>query len=155
MVQRRDLRRAATMAALLISLPACGGEKPAARSEPASPASTDQAQSEAAELGAEITSVLDRVLAYATSRSGLKPRTVAEVGLDSLTPVIVRRVATEGTDLVVSAAFRRAEGRRVVQCRGTKRVLEDLTLLGHYELACTMAEGGTRTFVVEPAGPGK
>jgi hypothetical protein len=140
--------------ALLLSLTACGGDaKPSPESGPASTIGATQPQDEAAQLGAEIISVLDRVLAYASARSGQAPATIAEVGLDSLTPKFVRRVSRQGRDLVVTAAFRRPSGRAVTECRGSNRVFEDLSILGHYELACTVAGGGTRTFTIEPDAP--
>ena len=151
MLQRRDLLGAASLAALLLSLNACGGDaKPRPDAAPASTGSPSQAEDEAAQLGAEIISVLDRVLAYASARSGQAPATIAEVGLDSLTPKVVRRVSRQGRELVVTTAFRRPAGRAVTECRGSNRVFEDLSILGHYELVCTVASGGTRTFTIEP-----
>jgi hypothetical protein len=151
MLQRRDLLGAATLAALLLAPTACGGgDKPGATNRPEAVTGTDQAQNEATQLGAEITSVLDRVLAYASARSGRAPATVAEAGLDSLTPKVVRRVSRQGLDIVVTAAFRRPAGRAVTECHGTNRVLEDLSLTGHYELTCSVASGGVRTFTIEP-----
>jgi len=151
MLQRRDLFGAATLAALLLSLTACGGgEKPSAAKQPDAAGGSDQAQNEATQLGAEITNVLDRVLAYASARSGRAPETIAEVGLDSLTPKIVRRVSRQGRDILITAAFRRPAGRAVWECHGTNRLLEELSLMGHYELACSVAGGGIRTFTIEP-----
>ncbi|TFG48220.1 MAG: hypothetical protein E4H38_06830 [Gemmatimonadales bacterium] len=151
MLQRRNLLGAATLAALLLSLTACGGgEKPSAAKRPEAAGGSDQAQNEATQLGAEITNVLDRVMAYAVARSGRAPATIAEVGLDSLTPKIVRRVSRQGRDILISVAFRRPAGRAVSECHGTNRVLEELSLMGHYELTCTVAGGGTRTFTIEP-----
>jgi hypothetical protein len=154
MFQRRELLGAATRAALLLSLTGCGGDdKPRAESAPASSTRANQAEDEAAELGTEIISVLDRVLAYASARNGRAPETIAEVGLDSLTKKVVRRVSRQGRDLVVTAAFRRPAGRAVTECRGANRVFEDLSILGRYELTCTVAGGGTRTFTIEPEAP--
>jgi hypothetical protein len=139
------------VAALLLSLTACGGgEKPSAAKKPDAAGVTDQAQNEATQLGAEITNVLDRVLAYASARSGRAPATIAEVGLDSLTPKIVRRVSRQGRDILVTVAFRRPSGRAVLECHGTNRLLEDQSIMGHYELTCTVAGGGIRTFTIEP-----
>ncbi|MDH5284265.1 MAG: hypothetical protein OEW80_10315 [Gemmatimonadota bacterium] len=154
MFQRRDLLGAASLAALLVSLSACGGDaKPRPDSAPASRGNPSRPEDEAAQLGAEIITVLDRVLAYASARSGQAPATIAEVGLDSLTPTMVRRVSRQGRDLVVTAAFRRPAGHTVTECRGFNRVFEDLSILGHYELTCTVAGGGTRTFTIEPEAP--
>jgi len=151
MFQRRELLGAATLAALVLFLTACGGDaKPRAGSAPDSTGGPNREEKEAAQLGAEIISVLDRVLAYASARSGQAPATIAEVGLDSLTPKVVRRVSRQGRDLVVTAAFRRPTGRAVTECHGTDRVFEDLSILGHYELICIVAGGGTRAFTIEP-----
>ena len=151
MFQRRDLLGAATLAALLLAPTACGsGDKPSPARQPETGSGADQAQNEATQLGAEITNVLDRVLAYASARSGRAPATVAEVGLDSLTPKVVRRVSRQGLDIVVTAAFRRPAGRAVTECHGSNRVLEELSLMGHYELTCSVAGGGVRTFTIEP-----
>jgi hypothetical protein len=150
MLQRCDLLGAATLVALLLA-PACGGgDKPSAAKRPEAASGLDQAQNEATQLGAEITNVLDRVLAYASARSGRAPATIAEVGLDSLTPKVVRRVSRQGLDIVVTAVFRRPAGRAVTECHGTNRVLEELSLMGHYELTCSVTGGGIRTFTIDP-----
>jgi hypothetical protein len=144
---------AAGLAALLLSPAACGEKpRPPAQEGAAVPAveGADQAQSEATQLGRDMTNVLDRVLAYASARGGRAPESVAEVGLDSLTPKLVRRVSRQGRDIAVTVGFRNPNGRVVLSCQGTNRVLEDLTLLGHFELPCAVADGGTRTFTVEP-----
>jgi len=151
MLERRDLLGAATLAALLLAPAACGGgDKPGAAQRTEAASGQDQAQNEATQLGAEITNVLDRVLAYASARSGKAPATIAEVGMDSLTPKVVRRVSRQGLDILVTAAFRRPAGRAVTECHGTNRALEELSLMGHYELTCSVAGGGIRTFTIEP-----
>jgi hypothetical protein len=132
---------------------ACGrdGEAhPRARSD----APVDPVQAEAELLGRELADILDRVMAYKSSHQGRLPSSFRQAGIDSLTTSFIRRLSRRGADPLVSIRFRRPSGRQIESCEATSVLLEDAMLhAGTFEIPCTMATGGVRTFTIAPPPP--
>lgn len=112
-------------------------------------------QAEADLLGRELFDVVDRVMAFRTSHGNRLPASLREAGIDSLTPLFVRRLGRSGTDPLVTVAFRKSGDRELRSCRGTNLVLEEALVNGAWEVTCDLLAGGSRTFTVKPAPPPK
>lgn len=112
-------------------------------------------QAEADLLGRELFDVVDRVMSFRTSHGNRLPASLREAGIDSLTPLFVRRLGRSGTDPLVTVAFRKSGDRELRSCWGTNLVLEEALVNGAWEVTCDLAAGGARTFTVKPAPPPK
>lgn len=130
----------------LLLAAACGrGERPAAAPRPGATPADD-----AALLGAEIFDVVDQVMSFRSAHSGHWPRTLREVGVDSLTRTTIRRYGLQGDTPVVTAVFRSQEGRQVTACRGSGDIQEEASLNGGaFTVACTLTGGGESDFKVQ------
>jgi hypothetical protein len=97
---------------------------------------------DAAYLGREIFDLVDRAADYKGSHRGKPPRTLKQMGLDSLDGPIVRRIATISDSSVVTVAYRQPRGRTVASCEATSRILEEAALNeGKFTLVCTTPSG--------------
>lgn len=149
MNSRWSSRRAGRRAALplLLLLLACGtGEEK--RAAPAAKVPTDPVLADATLLGNELRDVVDRVMAYRSSHQNRLPNSLRQAGIDSLAPQFVRRLERQGSDPLVTIAFRKLEGRAVSRCRGTNVVLEDIVMHGSFDLACDLTSGGFRSVTI-------
>lgn len=100
-------------------------------------------------LGREIFELVDRAADYRGAHLGHSPRSLREMGVDSLTPLLVRRIAVVGDSPVVTVAFRRPEGRALAACEGGLEVLEDAALKGgRFGILCTTPAGATARYEV-------
>jgi len=109
----------------------------------------DPAQADANQLGRELFEIVDRVMAYRSSHRNRLPTSLRQVGLDSLTPLFVRRLSRQGSDPLVTIAFRRPEGRVLRSCAGTSMVLESSVLHdGTFDVKCELTAGGVRHFEI-------
>jgi hypothetical protein len=149
--QRASLRSAAAAAAAALLLGACAGSGDALPAGAGVPTPADQASVDT--LGRELFELLDRLADYQAARDR-PPRSLREMGLDSLTPRTVRRLARDraGSGVVsVVVAWRRPDGRAVLACRGDRQVLEDAAMQeGRFGVVCTRADGSDEAFVVSP-----
>jgi hypothetical protein len=129
----------AVLAALLL---ACGkGDPAAARAAPPRTAA-DSAEVDATVLGREIYHLLDLASDYRGSHRGRLPRSLRDLGTDSLTTDIARRVNASGPEFTAGAAFRDPAGHFWVACTGELKVLEDAVIgAGRYTLTCTSPSG--------------
>ncbi|MGB7213287.1 MAG: hypothetical protein WBC97_11760 [Gemmatimonadales bacterium] len=144
--------------ALLCLVVAACGHKPAATSSAAASATdtatasdalSAEAQADAARLGHEMFDLVDKTMNYYSSHFGAFPENINGLGIDSLTPATVRRLAVHGKVPTVSVTFRHAEGHAVTSCSGTNKALEDSMLNGGaYSIDCTLADGTIRTITV-------
>ncbi|MFN8652466.1 MAG: hypothetical protein U0133_11220 [Gemmatimonadales bacterium] len=133
----------AALAALLAA--GCGGRDKA----PAAPASTPDQSAQL--LGRELADIVDRIMSYRSAHRNSLPASLRAAGIDSLTPVFSREYRRQGSDPFVTIRFRNPAGHPVTACSGTNMVLEDAMLhAGRFEIACELADGGTRTFAIEP-----
>jgi len=145
-------RSAARLTALLLAatVAGCGGDKPKpapARKPPV--VAADPAQADADLLGREVYDIVDRVMAYRSAHRNRLPTSLRQAGLDSLTPMFVRRLGRDGSSPRVTIVFRRAEGHVLRACAGTTLVLENSMLHdGAFDVECDLAAGGSRRFWV-------
>jgi hypothetical protein len=132
-------------AALGLAAPACGGDTADAR-RPAGPsraAAGDRGDAEV--LGREVFELVDRALDYRGSHRGRPAASLPQMGIESLTPATVRRVANVGREPLITVAFRRPQGRAFVSCRGDGRILEEAALNGgRFTVMCTANSGEQR-----------
>ena len=144
---------AALLAALLLS--ACTGT-PQSRTGRRSPEAEAAAQAEAEQLGREAADIIDRVMAYKSSHRDKLPTSLRQAGIDSLLPQFIRRLGREGSDPLVTIAFRSNAGREVTACSGTNLVLEDKLLrAGVFDVNCTLRDGSSRIFTIPLPPPPK
>jgi hypothetical protein len=129
-----------------------GGDASAGAATPAEQAAADT-------LGRELFLLLDQMAVYQGAHRGRPAHTVAELGRDSLSPTVVRRIVpgaaggpSDGPGALV--AFRRPGDRSPRACGATPQVLEDAALAGgRFTVHCTLADGSGRSFTVTPAAP--
>ena len=125
-----------------------GAPPPAGQHDTAS-----QAQQDARFLGKDLVDVLDQVLSYKTAHRGRIPRSLREVGIDSLGPATIRRISVENEQPIITVIYRQPAGRSVRSCRGGRDVLDESTLSGGaFTLNCILADG-TPASVHVPAPP--
>ncbi|HET8762734.1 MAG TPA: hypothetical protein VFM12_04920 [Gemmatimonadales bacterium] len=135
-------RALAVLAALLV---ACGKGKPAAEHAAALHTAADSAEMDATVLGREIYHLLDLASDYRGSHRGRLPRSLRDLGTDSLTNDIARSVNASGPEFTAGAAFREPAGHFWVRCSGELKVLEDAVIgAGRYTLTCTSPSGESR-----------
>ncbi len=144
--------RSLRLSGLLLAgaLAACSGDKPAAGHRPAANLPpVEPAQADANEIGRELYDIMDRVMAYRSSHRNRLPGSLRQAGLDSLTPMYVRRLGREGSDPLVTIAFRHSEGHVLRSCAGTSLILESSMLHdGTFEVLCDSVAGGSGRFRV-------
>jgi hypothetical protein len=130
----------------LLLLAGCNREKEPA----AAPRVEKSPAAEAAVLGGEIFDVIDQVMSFRSAHGGQWPRTLREVGVDSLTRSTIRRLSFPGGDPVVTALFRSAQGRQVAACRGGSGIQEEASLNGGvFTVSCSLTGGGVSDFKVQ------
>jgi len=106
-------------------------------------------QRDAHQLGREVFELVDRAIAYRSSHRGRPAATITQMGIESLTPITVRRVVNVQREPVVTVSFRRAQGREVVSCRGDSQILADASVNGgRFTLMCTTSSGVQRPMEV-------
>jgi hypothetical protein len=136
-------RRAAGALLLATAVWACGGA--ASDAGPAGGRGLDKLPPElrdAAFLGQEIFVLVDRAADYKGSHRGRPPRSLKQMGLDSLAGPVVRRITTVSDSSVITVAYRQARGRRVASCEANARILEEAALNeGKFTLVCTTPSG--------------
>jgi hypothetical protein len=97
---------------------------------------------DAAYLGREIFDLVDRAADYKGSHRGKPPRSLKQMGIDSLAGPVVRRITTVSDSSVVTVAYRQPRGRTVASCEGNPRILEEAALNeGRFTLVCTTPSG--------------
>jgi hypothetical protein len=97
---------------------------------------------DAAFLGRELFELVDRAADYKGSHRGKPPRSLKQMGLDSLAGPVVRRITTVSDSSVVTVAYRQPRGRTVASCEANARILEEAALNeGRFTLVCTTPSG--------------
>lgn len=143
---------AALAAALLFSACTGGGQSGGRRSPEAEAA----AQAEAEQLGREAADIIDRVMAYKSSHRDKLPSSLREAGIDSLVSQYVRRLGRDGSDPLITIAFRTTQGRELRACSGTNAVLEDKLLrAGVFDVDCLRLDGTRQIFTIPVPPPPK
>jgi hypothetical protein len=138
----RRARRAVLL--VLAGVAACAGSSPSSK-PPSRSAALDSLPPErrdAALLGREVFRLIDRAADYKGSHRGRPPANLRQMGIESLAPLVVRRIRIVSDSSVISVAFRRPRGRTVASCEGTAQALEEATLGGGtFTVVCTTASG--------------
>jgi len=124
-------------------LAACGKETPPAAAASALP--PDLLAFDAGRLGSQVLHVLDQSAEYTGSRRGRHPRSLRDLGMDSLTPEFARVLSMASGEPVATVSFRRLEGHALASCSGGAELLESAALAGGtYTLTCVTTDGQTR-----------
>jgi hypothetical protein len=104
---------------------------------------------DAALLGREVFRLADRAADYKGSHLGHPPTDLRQMGVESLAPLVVRRIRVVSDSSVVTVAFREPRGRTVASCEGTPQILEEATLNGGtFSVVCTTASGTVARYQV-------
>ncbi|MGH7628165.1 MAG: hypothetical protein ACREOF_02025 [Gemmatimonadales bacterium] len=104
---------------------------------------------DAAFLGREIFDLVDRAADYKGSHRGRPPRSLKQMGLDSLAGPVVRRIRTVSDSSVVTVAYRQPRGRVVASCEANARILEESALNeGRFTLLCSTPSGAITKYEV-------
>jgi hypothetical protein len=97
---------------------------------------------DAALLGREVFRLVDKAADYRGSHLGHPPTELRLMGVESLAPLVVRRIRVVNDSSVVTVAFRQPAGRRVTSCQGNVQVLEEASLSGGmFTVLCTTPAG--------------
>ena len=143
-------RGAGAVLLLAAALWGCGGAAPDAG--PAGGRGLDKLPPElrdAAYLGHEIFVLVDRAADYKGSHRGKPPRSLKQMGLDSLAGPVVRRITTVSDSSVIVVAYRQPRGRTVASCEANSRILEEAALNeGKFTLVCTTPSGAIAKYEV-------
>lgn len=127
--------------ALLLAMIA-GCDKKATPMPVAEGVPTGGAPADAQQLGTELFDLIDRVADYRSSHEGRPPRTLRQLGVDSLTPTTVRRLTVQGRTFQVTVAYRRKDGREVGSCSAGEDALEQAALNeGRFAVSCETRQG--------------
>jgi hypothetical protein len=124
------------------------------KKEPPKPPVSDDvpargAPTDVQQLGTEMLELIDRVADYRSSHEGRPPKTLRTLGVDSLTPATVRRLAVQGRTFTVTVAYRRPEGHTVMSCSAGEDALEQAALNeGRFAVSCD-TPSGSQGFEVE------
>ena len=127
---------------------ACGSEE--ARIEMARQA---LAQEDGELLGQELFDLVDQAAGYQSSHGGRQPRSLRNMGVDSLTPTTARWIERGGGTPRIVVAFRRLGGHAVSRCSGDAGVLEQLALEGAFRLQCFLVDGTGKQLTVGRSSP--
>jgi hypothetical protein len=109
---------------------------------------TSGAPADAQQLASELFELIDRVADYRSSHEGRPPRSLRQLGVDTLTPATVRRLAVQGRTFTMTVVFRRGERRQVLSCSAGEDALEQAALNeGRFAVSCD-TPGGLQGFEV-------
>jgi hypothetical protein len=124
------------LAALLAG--GCSKKSGTAKGSPALPTPQDEANL----LGRDVFAAMDAVLSYRSAHQGRMPVSLRQVGVDSLSRLIIRRLSARGSVPMVTAVFRSLDGRQLASCRGTSEVQEEASLNGGtFTVSCLLRSG--------------
>jgi hypothetical protein len=146
-MRRRPRRVLLLLAAGIV---ACGHSPPAkAAARDVSVDTLPPELRDAALLGREVFQLVDRAVDYKGSHRGRAPTSLRQMGMDSLAPLFVRRIAVVNDSSIVTVAFRQPRGRTVAACEGNPKILEDASLSGgRFTLLCTTPSGSISQYEV-------
>jgi hypothetical protein len=138
--------RAAAGLVLALVLPAaCSGKKSSPSAAADRQAHLPPQQRDAETLGRELFDLVDRAVDYRGSHRGRPASTFRQMGVDSLTPMTVRRLVNIAREPVVTVAFRKTDTREITSCRGDSQILEEAAVNGgRFTVMCTSSSGGQR-----------
>ena len=132
-------------AALLLAAALAAGCRADPEAAPANTPAVPSAESDAHVLGREVLRLLDQIDEYRGANRNRVPRSLRQLGVDSLTPEFARSFESTGAGAVATVAFRHPEGRTLRQCSGGLDLLEAAALAdGRYTLRCITTSGEER-----------
>jgi hypothetical protein len=100
------------------------------------------APADAQQLATEMFELIDRIADYRSSHEGKPPKTLRQLGVDSLTPNTIRRLAIQGRTFTVTVLYRRRESRTVQSCSAGEDALEQAALNeGRFAVSCDTPSG--------------
>jgi len=148
-------RPAAWLVAVTLGILACQEKsKPVPAGTPTLAGQHDtvsQAEQDARFLGKDLVDILDQVLSYRTSHRGRIPRSLREVGIDSLGSATIRRLGVQNDQPIITVLYRQPAGHQVRSCRGGRDVLDESALSGGaFTLDCILADGSSGSVHVPP-----
>jgi hypothetical protein len=136
------------LASALLMTGVAGCEKKAAPPPVAEGIPTGGAPADVQQLAGEMFELIDRVADYRSSHEGRPPRNLRQLGVDSLTPNTVRRMAVQGRTFTITVVYRRVGNRQVVSCSAGEDALEQAALNeGRFSVSCD-TRGGLEAFEV-------
>ena len=93
-------------------------------------------------LGSEMFELIDRIADYRSSHEGRPPKSLRQLGVDSLSTSSIRRLAVQGRTFTVTVVYRRPEGRAVQSCSAGEDALEQAALNeGRFAVSCDTPSG--------------
>jgi hypothetical protein len=138
--------RALVVAAALV---ACGGSKSKTPTRTSALDSLPPDRRDAALLGREVFELVDQAVDYKGSHRGQPPASLRQMGIESLAPLVVRRIRIVSDSSVVTVAFRKPRGHAVESCEGTAQILEEATLRGGtFSIICSTPSGSISKYQV-------
>ena len=136
------------LASALLVIGVAGCEKKVAPQPVAEGTPTGGAPADVQQLAGELFELIDRVADYRSSHEGRPPRSFRQLGVDSLTPNTVRRLAVQGRTFTITVVYRRVGNRQVVACSAGEDALEQAALNeGRFSVSCD-TRGGLEAFEV-------
>jgi len=142
----RRLHRGCVVSLALLAGCRTGGTEGARAAGP--PAQTPEQDAQV--LGRRIFELIDRAADYRASHRGRYPLTVAQMGIDSLTPATAARLSARDTNLTVTVEFRHPESHALASCTAGTDVLEFAALNeGKFSTICTTPDGHVQPLQVD------
>jgi hypothetical protein len=134
---------------LLLALAGCGRRDHSSRKTHHPP--PDGPEAEADVLGRQLFELMDRAMDYKASHRNQPPTALWQLGLDSLAPATVSRMAVDSGTPTITVAYRRGAGHTLQWCRAGSGVLEEASLNeGRFTVLCGSA-AGQASYQVDPA----
>jgi hypothetical protein len=131
------------------ALAACAGSKAKTPTRTSALDTLPPDRRDAALLGREVFELVDQAVDYKGSHRGQPPASLRQMGVESLAPLLVRRIRVVSDSSVVTVAFRKARGRAVASCEGTAQILEEASLRGGtFSVICTTPSGSISKYQV-------
>jgi hypothetical protein len=145
MIGRAGMVRACMVMAMLA---ACGKD---AKKKPSRPDDSNlpPAQRDAEALAREVLEMVDRAIDYRGSHRGRPATSLRQMGIDSLTPAMVRRIVNVDRDPVITVAYRQPDQHEIISCRGDGQILEEAAVGGgRFTVMCENNAGAQRPIQV-------
>jgi hypothetical protein len=103
-------------------------------------------------LGRQVFELVDQAVDYRGSHRGHAPKSLRQLGVDSLTPDTERRLGASAEGPLATVRFRAPGGHALRSCQGDARILEESALNGgRYTITCESGGGPTTYQVGAPA----
>ena len=143
------LRGTRALVVAAAALVACGGSKSKPPTRTSALDSLPPDRRDAALLGREVFELVDQAVDYKGSHRGQPPASLRQMGIESLAPLVVRRIRIVSDSSVVTVAFRKPRGHAVESCEGTAQILEEATLRGGtFSIICSTPSGSISKYQV-------